>query len=91
MADDAQVPAHDGWLHTSAALGGTLPVALCASICMARYLPLELSARFAVGFLSVIPLWVAAMCVVWLARTGARAWQWCAAATLVLGAVAFGL
>lgn len=78
-------------LRVLAALVGTLPVATLASACLARLLPLEEPARFTVGFTLAIPAWVAAMCVVFLARSAQRAWGVCAGAALLLGALAYGV
>jgi hypothetical protein len=75
----------------SAATLGTAAVSLLASICLARFLPLEAEARFAVGFTLAIPIWLASMCLGFLARTGGRAWLWCLVLALLLGMLAFGI
>lgn len=64
----------DAAARVSAALIGTLPVALLAGVSLARFLPLTLEVRFALGFTLVLPVWVALMCVTFLARSAARAW-----------------
>jgi hypothetical protein len=67
------------------------PVALLGSALLGRFLPLSEDARFALGFALAIPLWLAAMCVVRLARSSARAWLWCVGASLLLGSFVFGV
>ena len=66
-------------------------VSLLASICLARFLPLDAEARFAIGFTLAIPIWIAAMCLGFLARDGVRAWLWCAGLGLLLGGLAYGI
>jgi hypothetical protein len=78
-------------LRIAAALVGTLPVAVLAAICVAKYAPLDAEPRFVAGFLLVIPLWVAAICWVFLARGAARAWLACGLAALVLAALVCAL
>jgi hypothetical protein len=84
-------PRLDAWLRVLASIAGTLPVALLASLCLARFLPLSEDARFALGYTAAIPLWIAAMCVAFLARSGARAWAACLAASALLAAVVYGV
>jgi hypothetical protein len=81
--------AHTAFL-TLGALFGTLPLAVLAGIGLARLLPLEEPLRVTLGFTLVIPLWVLAMTVAFLGRSAARAWALCIAASVVLGAAAFG-
>ncbi|AUX23903.1 hypothetical protein SOCEGT47_044330 [Sorangium cellulosum] len=77
-------------LRVAAALVGTLPVAVLSSVCLARVVPLSEGARGTLGFSLVVPLWVAAMCVAFLARNAARAWGVCAALTAALAAIVYG-
>lgn len=81
----------NGVACTLAATLGTLPVALLGAAAIGRFLPLSIDARFALAFLLVIPLWIWAMCVAFLARSGIRAWGWCIALSTVLGSLVFGL
>lgn len=91
MVEPAQKPRVDAVHRVLAALVGTLPVAVLASACVARFLPLAEAARFILGFTLAIPLWVTAMCFVFLARSGARAWGFCLGASVLLGALAYGV
>ncbi|WP_437287317.1 hypothetical protein [Sorangium sp. So ce406] len=68
-----------------------MPVAVLSSVCLARFAPLSEGARGALGFSLVVPLWVAAMCVAFLARSAARAWGMCAALSAVLFALAYAV
>ncbi|WP_441290379.1 hypothetical protein ACSRUE_07305 [Sorangium sp. KYC3313] len=79
----------DAALRVLAALVGTLPLAVLASVCLARFAPLAESTRSALGFSLVVPLWLAAMCFAFLARSAARAWGVCAALGAVLLALAY--
>ncbi|WP_437832152.1 hypothetical protein [Sorangium sp. So ce1153] len=81
----------DALLRVLAALLGTLPLAFLASVCLSRFAPLAEGARSILGWSLAVPLWVAAMCVVFLARSGARAWGGCAALSAVLFALAYGV
>jgi hypothetical protein len=78
-------------LRVSAAILGTLPIALLASCCLARFLPTVEDARFAVGFASFIPVWVAAMCLGFVSRSAVKAWLACLAVGLGLFALAYGV
>lgn len=71
-----------------AALLGTMPVAFLASLALARQLPLALESRFSLGLLLFFPLWVTALCWVWLSRSWLRAWLWCFCAALPCAAMA---
>ena len=71
--------------RTSAALVGTLPDALLASLVLCRFLPLREDRRFAIGFLLAVPLWITGICTVALARSGAFAWLACAIVGALLG------
>lgn len=92
MAEAAPSSSHsNATLCTLAALFGTLPVALLAAAALGRFLPLSADARFALAFLLVIPLWIAAMCVAFLARRGAQAWAWCIGLSALLAALVYGV
>jgi len=91
MASHTARSTFDGWALVLAATLGTLPIALLGSAALARFLPLSADARFATGFGLAIPLWVAAMCVVLLARSGSRALLMCLAASAALAALVFGI
>ncbi|WP_437293218.1 hypothetical protein [Sorangium sp. So ce426] len=81
----------DGTLRVLAALIGTLPLAVLGGVCLARFAPLAEATRSALGFALVVPLWLAAMCVAFLARSAARAWSVCAAIGAVLLALAYAV
>ncbi|WP_438025469.1 hypothetical protein [Sorangium sp. So ce233] len=81
----------EGPLRVLAALVGTLPVAVLAGVCLARFAPLSEGARGTLGFALVVPLWAAAMCVAFLARSAARAWGVCAALSAVLLALSYAV
>ena len=76
---------------TLAALAGTVPGALLAAICVARFLPLGAEARFVAGFTLAIPFWLAGICLAFLARDGAQAWLWCGALAVALAGPAIGI
>jgi biotin transporter BioY len=88
MAERARESRANAVLRVLASLAGTLPVALFGAVCLSRFLPIGEEARFVAGFTLAIPLWVTAMCVTFLARSGARAWLWCTGLALVLGGLA---
>jgi hypothetical protein len=77
----------NGFLRWSAALAGTLPPAVLAAVALARHLPLSIELRYALGFLLLIPLWVAAICTACLIERGGRAWLLCLALTGLLALV----
>lgn len=81
----------DAAARVAAALVGSLPPAMFASVCLARFLPCAEDVRVAVGFAAPLPLWVATMCAAFVARTGARAWALCAALSVAFGALALGV
>jgi hypothetical protein len=81
----------DAVLRIVAALAGTLPLAVFASVCLARFLPFAESARFTLGFMLAIPLWITSMCFVFLARSGARALGVCLGVSAALAALALGV
>jgi hypothetical protein len=74
--------------RTLAALVGTIPVALGCGIALTWSLPLGLTERLTVGLFSVFPLWVAFACLVFLARSGRRAWIGLAGALVLCAAIA---
>ncbi len=74
----------DGALRITAALFGTIPGSLLCSVLLARVLPGDETVRFVIAYMLIIPIAVAAMCAVLLARSGARAWLFCASAALLL-------
>ena len=77
--------------RVAAALVGTLPAAVLAAICAARFLPLAEETRVVVGLTLAIPLWLTAMCLTSLVRAGRWAWLWCLGATAVLSALGLGI
>jgi hypothetical protein len=81
----------DAPLRLLAALLGTLPVAVLAGACLARFVSLPEDARFILGFTLVIPLWVTAMCFAFLSRSAVRVWVVCAVLGAMLGALAYGV
>ena len=60
--------------RTLAALVGSLPAALLLGIALAAALPVRLELRYLIGSYSVVPLWAALACSVFLARNARRAW-----------------
>lgn len=91
MVERALKTRADAVLWIVAAVVGTLPAAVFASVCLARFLPFAEAARFTLGFMLAIPLWVTAMCFVFLMRSGARAWGWCLGVSAALAALAIGV
>lgn len=79
----------ESWLRVSAALLGTFLVALPATICLARFLPVAQDTRLAVAFGVAIPGWVALMCVAFAAKSGYRVWGACLALAAVFAAPAY--
>ena len=73
--------------RTLAALVGSLPVSLLLGIALAAALPLRLELRYLIGVYSVVPLWAALACCLFLVRNARRAWLWLALA----GALAAGV
>lgn len=80
----------DAALRVVAALLGTLPLAALVSVCLARHLPLSRDAAFAIAYVALIPTWITAMCLAFLARSGLRCLLLCAALSGLLAAVALG-
>jgi hypothetical protein len=91
MVDGVFLHRLDRVLVVSASLLGTLPMAVLASACVARFLPFSPEARLAFGLALAVPFWVAAMCSVFLARSAARAWGLCVSGSVLLAAIAYGL
>lgn len=91
MAERARSTRIDGTLRVVAALAGTLPPALLLAVCLARFLPWTQESRFALGYTLAIPLWVAAACGAFLAKSGARAWSFCVVTSLLFAALAYGV
>jgi hypothetical protein len=74
-----------------AAILGTLPVALFANACIARFAPLSADTRFALAYAAVIPTWLCAMCWAWLAQSTSRLWIICLTASVLLIGVVYGV
>ena len=70
---------------------GTLPIALFGSAAAARFLPLSDDARFATAFALAIPLWVSAMLIALLAKSGARALGVCIGVSCALAVLVLGI
>ena len=81
----------DGALLIATATLGTLPVALLSSACLARFLPLSADARYALAFSTAIPIWLTAMCVIFLARSGKRSALACLVASSALATMVFAV
>ena len=76
-----------GFGRTTAALLGSLPLSVALSTAVSRLLPFELELRFALGFFGFFAIWPLAICCLFLARSGVRAW----AAVVLLTALASGV
>jgi hypothetical protein len=76
----------DAALRVAAALLGTAPAAVAGGVGLARFLPWNEGARSTTGLLLVIPLWIGAMCTVFLKPSAARAWLTCAVLTALFSA-----
>jgi hypothetical protein len=74
-------------LGLAAAFFGTAPVALLASVGLARALPFAAQARFTLALTLFLPLWILGMCAGIVVRSAARAWIWCGVSTLGLSVV----
>ena len=74
--------------RTTAALLGSLPFALAASVALARLLPVAVELRFTIGFFGFFAIWPAAICALLVARSGARAWGYAVASTVAAVALA---
>jgi hypothetical protein len=75
--------------RTLAALLGSLPAALLLGIALAAALPLRLELRYLIGAYSVVPLWAALACGLFLVRTAWRAWLWLALACVFAAGVSW--
>ena len=78
-------------LHALAATLGTLPVALFANACIARFLPLSADTRFAMAYVALMPTWLSAMCWAFLAKSTLRVWLVCLVATALLAGLSYGV
>jgi len=74
------------WARVTAVTIGSLLASLAIGVALARFLPISREARLAIGFFTAAPIWVTAMCVGFLARSGARVWCGFLAVTAALGA-----
>lgn len=90
MTHEAKPTRLDLVLRIIAATLGTLPVALLTSACIARFAPLSPDLRFAIAYAALVPLWVSAMCVAFLARRGAHALFACALVSALLALCVWG-
>lgn len=79
----------DAALRVIAATIGTLPLALFGAACIARFLPVSPDARYAIAFAGVIPLWVTAMCIAFLARRGSWALVVCIVVSVALATAVY--
>ncbi len=72
------------FLRLSAALVGTLPVALYASLALADFLPTSNEVRAAIGYYAPLPLYSLFACLAARANGGLRAWLTCLSASCLL-------
>jgi hypothetical protein len=70
------------------ALLGTMPACVLLGVAVAKNLPIDFDARFAMGVLIPFPAWIAACCTVSLTRTATQAVSWCVGGALITGALA---
>lgn len=77
----------EAFSRNMAATFGTLPAVVLAAAALAKHLPVPEPKRFAFGFATVIPLWLVAMHIGFLARSARRLWLACAIATAALVAM----
>lgn len=68
---------------------GSLVFACAFSVALTLVLPGGLEQRFAIGYLALVPAWIAAMCVLFLSDRPGRSALRLALAVLVLAAVAY--
>ncbi|WP_394827506.1 hypothetical protein [Pendulispora albinea] len=61
-------------VRITAAVFGSLALAIAASICIGRVAPFSHSTRFAIAHYGFVPLWIAGACFGFTAKSGARAW-----------------
>lgn len=74
-----------------AALLGTLPPSVLLTAALCRFLPLNEGLRYAIGFASSLPIWVALICIVFLSRSAVRSWGTCSALSASLIVLLYGL
>jgi hypothetical protein len=74
--------------RTLAALFGAPLTAAALAMAMARALPLSRAWSTALGYHSLVPLWVLLACVLPLQPSGKRAWMLCAVIALSAAAIA---
>jgi hypothetical protein len=74
----------DTLARITAALVGTIAPALLATAALAAHLPVAADLRFAIGFFMFVPLWVTAMTLTFLVRSGWTAWAICITASVAL-------
>jgi hypothetical protein len=74
-------------VHTLVSAVATLPPVLLGAAALARRLPMDADARFALAFTLLVPAWVAAMCTALLARTSWRALLYCSVASVLIWAL----
>ena len=67
-------PLNHSTSRTLAALVGSLPASLLLGIALAAALPQQHELRYLIGAYSVVPLWAALACYLFLARNAGRAW-----------------
>ena len=77
-------------LRVTGALVATLPPAVLAAVCLARWVPGDAELRFMLGLTLAIPFWVLAACRAFLAHGGGRVWLCSGIAALVFGGLAYG-
>ena len=82
-------PLNHSTSRTLAALVGSLPVSLLLGIALAAALPLRLELRYLIGVYSVVPLWAALACGLFLVRNAGRAWLWLALACALAAGVSW--
>ncbi|WP_394835708.1 hypothetical protein LVJ94_02105 [Pendulispora rubella] len=58
----------------TAAILGSLGLAISAIVCIARAAPFSLGTRFAMAHYSFVLIWITAACFGFVAKSGARAW-----------------
>lgn len=68
-----------------AALLGAPMAALAAGSALVSLLPLSEPWAFALGVHAIVPLWAALACTLPLAKSGVRAWSYCALPMLAAG------
>ena len=69
----------------------TLPLSLFTCTALARFLPVSADARYALGFALAIPLWIVAMDLTLIAKSGAWALLTCLLLSSALAAMVLGV